>query len=442
MSDQRELGCFFSGLQRALVDGQSAERKDLAERFSPIGLMLRSRTGEIQLSAIIAFLLDPTAAHGQGSAFMQSFQEIIGIQKSPNSTGVMVTPEYTISNGRRIDIFIEFPIAHFAVAIENKPWASDDNHQVSDYCCYLERRYPQNWLFVYLSGRGSDPPQHSISADAWLSFVNGGSARRMSYSTEHGQLSVERWLEICVLRCQAEAPLVKQFLLDVLGYVKRFGNDRSDIMALSQLELEKFILSDARWLDLAKRVPEVVAQIPRKLIVNFLGVVAASLRETLQPPDWIVKHIVDPNDTDLMKAEGDTVFGLLAVRNSAWPTTTNVAFGSKDGNCKQIYVGIYTAPQAGELTASQWKSLQDTLFSPELKREELTFEEQSGGGWWPVRARMHDYVDFDDFSGGRFEEFARKLLRNELAVDNEATKLSSWLVKFAGRADAVIRGYT
>ena len=82
------------------------------------------RTDEMGLSKILAFLLDPKEAHGQGDLFLNSFLKFIN--KTPvfrSYEKVNIYLEKPTNRNRRHDIFIEGVLDNkrvWAISIENK----------------------------------------------------------------------------------------------------------------------------------------------------------------------------------------------------------------------------------------------------------------------------------------------------------------------------------
>jgi hypothetical protein len=122
-----------------------------APRFSAFEAMLPGETG---LSRVLKFLLDDTAAHGQGPAFLQQFLDLIGCPES-NSRPFHAAAEYPARDGRRIDILLRS--RDYIIGIENKPWAGEQDKQCQDYAEDLEWQMPGRWTLVILTADGRRP---------------------------------------------------------------------------------------------------------------------------------------------------------------------------------------------------------------------------------------------------------------------------------------------
>ena len=165
------IGQLFAGLTPRLATARRRELeldRQLARRFNVLDYL---QTDELGLSRIIADLLDPQATHGQGAVFLQKL--LLALKKStPFDPGVdldcvqiSVTLEQVITADHRIDIVVRIADSRsrYALAIENKPYAGDQKHQVRNYLRFLRGEYGQNFLLIYLSPTSEGPSDRSIS---------------------------------------------------------------------------------------------------------------------------------------------------------------------------------------------------------------------------------------------------------------------------------------
>ena len=133
------------------------------------------RTDEVGLSRILADLLDPSAAHGQGTVFLLSLLNRVR-HKLPGERVPTLQPglvdtlcERTIDDGGRLDISIEIrggTSGPLCIVIENKPYSADGKNQVDAYLRFLRSRYPGRHLLIYLSPHGGLPAPESLPPDA------------------------------------------------------------------------------------------------------------------------------------------------------------------------------------------------------------------------------------------------------------------------------------
>ena len=170
-ANHRAIGHLFADLAPRLATAKRRELeldRQLARRFNVLDYL---RTDELGLSRIVADLLDPQATHGQGVFFLRKF--LLALKQSmpfdPDAvldpSRVSVELEQVITADRRIDIVVQIAdgSSRYALAIENKPYAGDQKHQVRDYLRFLRGEYGQNFLLIYLSPTGEGPSEWSIS---------------------------------------------------------------------------------------------------------------------------------------------------------------------------------------------------------------------------------------------------------------------------------------
>ena len=204
------------------IAGRAEERIErlTASRFSVFHYVWPD---ELALSRLIADLLDPRGRHGQGPLFLRLFlkalnrkmsqappPEIQGFETAALAETIVVTEAATShldNTQRRIDILLVNP--HWGLAIENKPWAGEQERQLADYQAQLARKYPDRpRALLYLSGDGSPP----ATADS-------GYAAPVVMGYHGGQgLFLNAWLAEARDSCQVDK--VRHFLADLTGWVE------------------------------------------------------------------------------------------------------------------------------------------------------------------------------------------------------------------------------
>jgi hypothetical protein len=227
----KHLDSFFDALKFRDEVFQLHKRetdRHLATDFNVFTYILHD---ELNLSHIIADLLNPEGGHGQGTVFLNVFLEIlrsaeaaeadlprqalVSLLKGPiNDVRVDVSRERPTdsieSSQRRIDIVLTINGA--ALAIENKPWADDQDGQIEEYSRHLEKKYKKKYVIVYLSGDGLSPATSSLSPTRRRELLRTGHYFEISYPKEF-----RNWLESCGKECEAEK--VRSFLRDFADYV-------------------------------------------------------------------------------------------------------------------------------------------------------------------------------------------------------------------------------
>lgn len=215
-----------------------------APDFSVANLLLNHET---DLSRVFAHLLNPGGAHDQGETFLAllleelrsappEISERAAAFRSPPSAGSTVRREQWTDDGEsRIDILIRFKDER-RIAIENKPWAGEQQKQIPRYLRYLRELAcksgsgPESFVLLYWSGDASEPqsfgdePKDDDLRDRCIT---------MPYRKTAGYPSVEGWLHRCQEACKA--PRVQWFLKDLIRYVVHWF---SDVTYLLNAEVE------------------------------------------------------------------------------------------------------------------------------------------------------------------------------------------------------------
>ena len=200
----------------------------LAPDFSFFDFM---RSDEMGLSNCFASLLNPNGTHGQGSVFLEIF---LGHVEKNNWVSEVnnckVITEKQANGARRIDIFLEFTDA--IVGIENKPWAGDQNKQLSDYANYLNKTSQgKKWLLIYLCD--DDPSLISLTLEERSSLERSGNFIHKSYA------EIINWLNDCAGK--ARALPVRIFIEELSKFVRT--RVRGDLDMSEENEAVKVILS-------------------------------------------------------------------------------------------------------------------------------------------------------------------------------------------------------
>ena len=208
------------------------ERTELydSNRFNPFQFM---RTDEMGLSKILAFLLDPKEAHGQGDLFLNSFLKYIGKHNFLAYDSIKVAVEKvtkatkatkpTNKNGRH-DIFIEGFLnhgRHWIISIENKlRFATDQDNQLEGYRDYLEGCREVEYCLIYLPVFNKSPSENSIKRDEWEELIGAQKAILLSAK------DLVDWLDNTLII----APAVKQFCQDFKNFLSEelMGNTETN----------------------------------------------------------------------------------------------------------------------------------------------------------------------------------------------------------------------
>jgi hypothetical protein len=228
--DQRDLERFFADVNY---------RVHLAERLQ-CQLDVRLATGfnvfdliepdENKLSDVLACLLNPKGAHGQGDLFLRLLLERLGLGSDANlrtkdATVRREAPMHGTRKGvRRMDVFVE---AGVLLAIENKVDSLEQPEQVRDYVAHLDkctRGGRVQSALIYLTPDGRWPKSLGLAALK----RHQADGRLQCWSDQN---DLRAWLEDCRRDCEAQK--IRDFLSDLIAYIE------SDLKRESEANREK-----------------------------------------------------------------------------------------------------------------------------------------------------------------------------------------------------------
>ena len=225
----------------------------LAPRFNPFDYF---RTNELALSRVIAGLLDPTNAHGQGASFLKAMLDVFPLTQgrfarlvSTSAKPIVVRTERATDTGGRIDITVDIPEGEesFCLAFENKPYAAQDKDQATAYLKFLRKRYQQRFLLVYLPPSGEGPSREGLAQldhELW--------EKHFEVMPYVGEISLAAWFAACRKHCEAER--VKAFLRDAELFCRNVFGDAAMTTDRTTLTAKEYLLKNPRHLSAALAV--------------------------------------------------------------------------------------------------------------------------------------------------------------------------------------------
>ena len=295
---------FFAELAPRLEAARQVEREfdgKLAHRFNVFSYL---REDELGLSRVIADLLDPGKTHGQGTLFLATLLDLAGLNGTPgwpdvavNQVSIKVKTEHSIRTGRRIDIYVRIVDGDgeaYGLAIENKPYAGDQKHQVLDYLEYLKNKYGERFLLIYLSPNGEAPSAESLPRTTLVEWT--GRFAIMPYHEAHARQTSDRddfddfrirgsladWLDVCRKNCQAER--LRWFLEDFKVFCREIGGET----VISDGEKEttvQFVLSTPVNLQTAQAVYDSWSAVVGRVGLLFLEALRRRVVATIKGRD-------------------------------------------------------------------------------------------------------------------------------------------------------------
>ncbi len=207
-----ELIRFFSQARHQLELAEKQDRTE-ASGFNVFDLI---RPDENRISDVLALLLNPRGAHGQGDLFLRllikKLNTGLNLKDTKHAKVWREASTHKIDNSRRrIDVLVD---AGDLVAIENKVNADEEPGQIKDYLEHLrlwtEGRSVRSTL-IYLTPGGRLPD--SLQRENLDREVADNRLRCWSYGRH-----LCTWLEMC--RRQCEAPRFRDFLSDFIHYIQ------------------------------------------------------------------------------------------------------------------------------------------------------------------------------------------------------------------------------
>ena len=153
---------------------EKRNRKSLikGDLFNIFGIIGKS-SDEVNIhSKFLAMLLNPKGEHGCGDTFLRSFCKKASINIGHyDLDNAKVFAEYSIgpirkngTEGGRIDILIRFG-KEYAIIIENKIYAGDQDNQLLRYRNYAEETKYDDYKILYLTPDGDSPEEKSTDVD-------------------------------------------------------------------------------------------------------------------------------------------------------------------------------------------------------------------------------------------------------------------------------------
>lgn len=308
------------------------------------------RTDEMGVSWCIACLLDPNGTHGQGRVFLDTFLKGIGTSPAWASAAedCRVLTEKQANGQRRIDIYLDFP-KDGVIGIENKPWAGDQNQQLTDYAAFLKKAAGnRKWLLIYLSNR--DPSEESIKAVERKELEEVGQFVRLEY------VYIIKWLNECA--CKSKSIVVRIFIEELEKFIQTEIN--GDLDMSDEQEMKSVILRSTDNLRSAFHVSKAIDSVKKELLENFRKALEVNLTSHSMKLGW-----------DL---EGWQAYSGFIVQFSELPQSLNLRFEFDQTNLSGFFWGI--AKNNGAYKDDQvWKIVNDLMSA--------NFHAAKSSNYWP-----------------------------------------------------------
>lgn len=227
----------------------------LAPEFNIFNFLRSDETG---VSRVFADLLDPEGTHGQGKLFIDIFSKKLGedylwISSAKKWT---VSTEKQANGQRRIDIYLDSE--NGIIGIENKPWAGDQQNQLSDYADYLKNSSRGGkWLLIYISN--TPPSENSIKNNERRRLEESNNLVTLDYNF------IKDWLEESAFK--SKSLTVRIFIENLISYLLKTVN--KDIDMQEETEVIKEIISSNDNISAAFSVGRSLPHLKRDLLKKF-----------------------------------------------------------------------------------------------------------------------------------------------------------------------------
>ena len=290
---------FFAGLAPRLDMARALARefdRNLAHRFNVLDYL---RDDEFGLSRIIADLLNPKASHGQGTLFLQTLLSLERLKNTrywpdlDRSQKISVVVERRITADRRIDISVHIVSAdgeNYCLAIENKPYAGDQENQVKDYLEYLRKEYGERFLLIYISPTGEGPSEwsiHKTELEEWkgrfaiMPYRGGQEEQAGEFDAFCIPHSLADWLGECRKNCEVDR--LRSFLRDTETFCQRTFGGQAMITSSERKAASDFVLSNPSNLKTALTVyeswPDVIDEVCKKFMKGLCFQIETAVKE-------------------------------------------------------------------------------------------------------------------------------------------------------------------
>ena len=283
-ADERTRVRFFAELAPRLETARELDLeldRRLARRFNVFDYL---RTDERGLSRIIADLLNPQAGHGQGTVFLRTLLEELKwfpLRHDLDECTISASVEHRTSSGRKIDVVVRVIAPNrqaWCLAIENKPFAGDQENQVSDYLEYLEEKFGERFLLLYLPPTGEGPSERSVDSkeldERWkgrfgvVPYHEGQDEHSDEFDVFRYRFSLTGWFAKSREQCKVDR--LRWFLHDAELFCRRTFGGQNMTTDSETKAVRDFAISSTANLRIAQVVHESWPMIRNEVCERFL----------------------------------------------------------------------------------------------------------------------------------------------------------------------------
>ena len=422
--------------------------RKLAHRFNVLDYL---RYDELGLSRFIADFLDPSGKHGQEMLFLDAYLKLVRAGhalKWPDShdCDVAVETERSTDEGRSIDISVEFSTRHgkrYCLAIENKPYAADQQNQVRDYLLFLNGKYDDRFLLIYLSPTGEGPSEWSIGRNerkdwedhlAIMPYYQADLEDESEIKEFPTIPSLADWLRECRKNCEVDR--LRWFLRDAESFCKQtFGGVTMWSDSETTKEIGEFILSRSDVMESAAAVHHAWREVRDRVGKEFLARLCQRIEKEVKSDNDFDADVVIGHDY----GEGRSYKSCMWLYRKTWSknengkpvTRTSIHLQNEGEGLARLCVGV-SSPIVRDRMEDKDKKKHDVLI--EELRKGLGREKSSD--WWPWWKYLEGYErDWDSLVPDLWAECGES---SETKGGEISTYIVSEFINLARRAIPII----
>jgi hypothetical protein len=209
---QKKLDIFFNELSfRKNIFNQFRSQADkfLSSEFNVFDII---NPDENKLSDILSNIFDIHGDHGQGVLFANLFTPFLNSKGLKVPSNQYIVMREVAANGR-IDILFES--SDFALILENKPFASDQEDQINRYYDAMRQKHQNNVAVVYLNRTPDIPHNFSdeLKKEQLIDLLNNKKLLVLPY------VELIEYLTECYQQCESNK--FRYFLADFMDYIRK-----------------------------------------------------------------------------------------------------------------------------------------------------------------------------------------------------------------------------
>jgi hypothetical protein len=343
---------------------QEARKRFSAQLAPDFNLFDYLRTDEMGVSKVIADLLDPKGAHGQGAVFLNVFAKILEQEWITSTNDWRVVTEQQANGQRRIDVYLESDIG--VIGIENKPWAIDQPDQLKDYAEHLEKQAGnKEWRLIYLGN--NEPSTGSISKESFEKLKKDKNLIPLDFHKLVG------WLNDCA--AQSKALVVRVFIEELAKFVRTNITGELE-MSEEQEVISEIMKSPEKNIEAAFHVSNSMSALKQGLLQKF----QADLKSQLDKKGF---HLV----WDTRMSQGWGTYAGFGVKFEEQDKYLYISF--EGSGLTRMFWGIHRESESVKDNAAIWQEINSVM--------QQKFGHSKQWPWWPWCSTVPDTVFDKDY---------------------------------------------